>query len=264
MKAFLHLAWIRLTEQPVKMLYLVMTLATVVLAWIVLSAFASPALLSSSKTIKSELGLANGRAQNTSFPLRYIPRIQQIPGVGKMEWMTMAAFFCADGSGTTVTVTGWGGDIDDDLREQGVSEADLATWHATENGVLVGAEISRQCGLGKGLTITPNNIFGEGELPLYVVAVFPEGDTRDNSVNAHYDYINRLMQGPLGAPERDMVIRAMVTVTDPSRLDQVVRAIEQEFQSSDPWVMANPCLVVMGRCRRYCCLLWARWHCVCY
>jgi len=174
MKTQLHLTWIRLTEQPVKMLYLAFTLAAVILAWMVLSAFASPSLLSNSNAIKSELMIGNGRAQNTTFPLRYIPRLQQIPGMGNMHWLTMAAFFCADGSGTTVTVSGWGGHYDDKLREKGVGEADLATWHATENGVLVGQDISRQCGLTQGTIISPVNIFGNGELPLYVVAVLPE------------------------------------------------------------------------------------------
>jgi len=234
MKALLHLTWIRLTEQPAKMLYLAFTLAAVILAWIVLSAFASPSLVSGSNVIKSKLMVGNGRAQNTRFPLRYIPRLQQIPGIGNMHWLTMAAFFCADGSGTTVTVSGWGGHYDDELREKGVSETDLAAWHATENGVLVGQDVSRQCGLTPGLTITPDNIFGSGEIPLYVVALLPERESRDTSVNAHYDYVNRLMEGDLGSRERDTVVRAFINIPDPSRVDKVALAIEQEFQSSDP------------------------------
>jgi len=234
MKTLFHLAWLRLSEQPAKMLYLAITLAMVVLTWIVFSTFASPDLVSGSKAIRSKLVLANARAKNTPFPVRHIPRIQQIPGVGNMHWSSAAAFFCADGSGTTVTVMGWGGDIDDELREKGASDADLATWHATENGILVGSKISRQCGLTQGTIISPVNIFGNGELPLYVVAVLPEQEGRDTRVNAHYDYVNRFMEGRLGTRERDMVIRAIVNVSDPSRADQVALAIEQEFQSSDP------------------------------
>jgi len=234
MKCLLHLSVLRLTEQPTKPLYLAISLAAVVLAWMLLSTFASPALLSNSSAITSELWLANARAQNTPFPLRHIPRIQQIPGVDKMHWFTAAAFFCADGSGTTVTVTGWDGDIADRFREKGASAANLAAWQATEHGVLVGADIARQCGLTPGMTIRPHNIFGEGDIPLYVVAVLSEEEGRHEHVNAHYSYVNRLMAGHLGAPVRDTAFRAMVTVRDPSRLDQVAQAIEQEFQSSDP------------------------------
>jgi len=235
MKPLLHLTWIRLTEQPAKLLYLALMLALAVLAWTTFSAFASPSLLSGSSLVKSKLWLANGQAQHVPFPLRHIPRIQQIPGVDSVNWFTLAAFFCADGSGTTVTVTGLAGDYMDELRESGVSETDLAIWQSTENGVLVGPEISRRCGLPRGVTISPANIFGSGELPLHVVAVLPErGGSHDHEVTAHYDHINRLMDGPMGTAVRDTVMRATVNITDPSRLDQIIQTIEQEFQSSDP------------------------------
>jgi len=234
MKALAYLTWSRLAEQPAKMLYLLFTLAAVVLAWIVLSAFASPSLLSNSRVVESRVVISNARTQHTEFPLRYIPRIQQIPEVEDMYWFTATAFFCADGSKTTVTVVGWDGDIDDELRKQGASAADLVTWHDTENGVLVGSEISKQCGLAQGITISPDNIFGRGDIPLHVVAVLPEREGRNTQVHAHYRYINRLMDGNLGRGVHDMVFRAIVTATDPSRLDQLSEMIEQEFQSSDP------------------------------
>jgi len=239
MTALLHLFWLRLREQPVKLLYLATTLAAVVLAWIVLSAFASPSLLPNSKVIKSELVIANARAQNTPFPLRYIQRIRKIPGVDTIHWFTAAAFFCADGSKATVTVTGWDGDIDAMLREKGASETDLARWHGIENGVLVGANIANQCSLSQGMSVSPKNIFGNGEIPLYVVAVLTEEAGRHLHVNAHYGYVNRLMAGQLGAPMRDMIFRAMVTTTEPSQLDAVAWAIEQDFQSSDPPLEAS-------------------------
>jgi len=235
MLPLLHLAWFRLTEQPVKMLYLAGTLAAVVAGWLVLSAFSSPSLLSNSSAIKSELVIVNARAINIPFPAHYIPRIRKIPGVDNMRWSTVAAFFCADGSGTTVTATGWDGDHDDYLREKGASETDLETWHATENGVLVGPATAKQCGLTKGLTVSPDNIFGNGELPLQVVAVLPErGGANDTGVNAHYDYINRFLDGNIGASWRNAVADAVVTVKNPSRLNQVAQTIEQEFQSSAP------------------------------
>jgi len=223
-----------LIEQPEKMLYLVVTLALGVLSWLVLSVFASPALLPNSKVIKTELVLANARAKHAPFPVHYIPRIQQIPGVDNVHWHSLAAFFCADGSGATVAVIGWAGDVENELRQQGVSDTDLAMWHHTENGILAGSKISRRCGLMQGTTISPDNIFGNAEIPLYVVAVLPESGRSSNHVHAHYSYINRLMEGHLGVPMRDMVMRVIVHVKDPSKLTQIAQAIEQEFQSSDP------------------------------
>jgi len=217
------------------MLYLAITLAAVVLAWIVLSAFASPSLLFNSKVIESKIFVLNARVISAGLPVRYIPRIQQISGVDSMYWVTAAAFFCADDSGTTVTVYGWDGDYDDELRKKGLSETDIATWHTIENGVLVGSETARRCGLSPGLTVSPDNIYGRGELPLHVIAVLPErGGSDDWGVHAHYGYINRMMDGNLGAARRDAVLTATVKVKDPSRLDQLALAIEHEFQSSDP------------------------------
>jgi len=234
MTALLYLVWLRLTEQSKKMWYLATTLATVVLAWIVLSTFSSPSLLSSSKAIEARLVIDNARVR-AEFPVRYISRIQQIPGADDMYWSTGAAFFCSDGSGTTVTVYGWDGNYDGELRKKGASETDIAAWHATGNGALVGPTTAKHCGLPAGVTVSPDNIFGNGELPLHVVAVLPErGGRYDLGVHAHYDYINGMMDGNLGTPVRDMVARAIVNVANPSKLDQIAQAIEQEFLSSDP------------------------------
>jgi len=233
--ALLQLVWLRLSEQPAKLLYLAATLAAVIFAWIVLSAFASPSLLPTSSAIEARLVIGNGRAKNTVFPVRHIPRIQQISGIGNLYWSTAAAFFCADGSKTTVTVHGWDGDYDAELRTKGASDMDIATWHATENGVLVSPEAARRCGLAAGTTVSPNNIYGNGELPLYVVAILPEQKAHHNfMVHAHYSYLNRMMDGHLGTARRDAVVGAIASIKDISRLDQIAQAIEQEFQSSDP------------------------------
>jgi len=235
MRSLLHLTWLRLTEQPVKMLYLAITLAAALLAWIVLSAFASPSLLSNSKLIEAKISVLNARAISAGLPLRYIPRIQQIPGIDSIYWVTTAAFFCADDSGTTITVFGWDGDYDSELRKKGASETDIAAWHATENGILVGSETARQCGLSPGLTISPDNIFGTSEIPLHVIAVLPErGGRDDRGVHTHYGYINRMMDGNLGTARRDTVAVVTVIVKDPAKLDQLAQVIEKEFQSSDP------------------------------
>jgi len=236
MNALLHLTWVRLSEQRAKLLYLVAILSVVVLAWMVLSAFASPSLLSAAgNTIKAELELANARAQNDPFPVHYMPRIKQMPGVASIDWFTMTAFFCADGSGKTVSVTGLDGDVEHQLRERGINEADLAAWNNAGNGILVGPQIARQCNLIPGTTISPANLFGTGEIPFQVIAILPErGGFSDNAVNGHYAHVNRFMDGPLGTGFRDKVIRARVRVHDPARLSQLAHVIEQEFQSSAP------------------------------
>jgi len=95
MKALLHLSWMRLREQPTKMLYLAITLAAGVLTWLVLSAFASPRLLSEAgSAVNARLSIYNGRVKFSRYPLRYIPRIQQIPGVDGITWLNIVSYPC--------------------------------------------------------------------------------------------------------------------------------------------------------------------------
>jgi len=233
MKATLHLVWIRLSEQPAKILYLVVTLAAGILTWVVLSAFASPRLFSNTgDAIQSSLFIHNSRVQFDKFPLRYIPRIQQMQEVDSVVWFDITGYACNNATRKSITITGYGGNIDRILRDAGVSEFDLTLWHKTENGVLAGPEAANRCGLNPGITVSPK-IRNGNEIPLQVVAILPErggGGIIDESVYAHYDYLNRF----LSEKEQDKIISATAWIRDPATLDKVAVAIEREFQSSDP------------------------------
>jgi len=179
MKLIFRLVWIRLAEQSKKGLYLLTTLAVGVLAWVVVSAFASPRLLAGAgSTTGSMLQIVNAQAVAAAFPLRYIPRIRQIPGINTLVWLRGGPWFYCSGTKDIISPTGYGGDVDHSLREQGISETDLTAWHATENGVLVGADIAKRCDLTPGTTISPRNLIGEGDIPLQIIAMFPEREGR--------------------------------------------------------------------------------------
>jgi len=228
MKALLHLSWIRLSEQPAKILYLTITLAAGVLAWLVLSAFASPRLLlETGDSINARLYIHNGRVKFGRYPLRYTQRIQQIPGVDSITWLNIVGYDCDNATRRHLTVTGRGGDVDRIFRKIGVSEADIAAWHSMENSVLVSSEAANRCGLNPGNTVSPQ--VNGNEMPLHVIATFPE-KVSDETVDAHYDYINRFQRS--GA--QDTILSTTVYVRNPSILDQVANAIEREFESSDP------------------------------
>jgi len=232
MKVFFHLTWMRLSEQPAKLLYLAVTLAAGVLTWMVLSAFASPRLLSGAgDVIKASLHIGNARVKYGSFPVRYIPRIQQMPGVDSLVWFEIVGFNCTEATRNSVTVSAYGGDVDDQLRRSGANETDLAVWHTIENGVLVRAGLANRCGFIPGNTISPVMSSGR-EIPLHVVGILPGqgGGIADEVVYAHYDYINRF----LSESKQNQVISATVRVRDPGMLDQIAVMIEREFQSSDP------------------------------
>jgi len=91
-------------------------------------------------------------------------------------------------------------------------------------------EAASRCGLNPGTIVNPR-IRGK-EMPLHVIAVFPKkkGQGINESVDAHYDYVNRFQQ----EKDRDTVLSTTVYVRNPALLDQVAAAIEREFESADP------------------------------
>jgi len=130
---------------------------------------------------------------------------------------------------------GRGGDVDQSLLSQGISETDLAAWHATENGVLVGADIAKRCGLLPGTTVSPRLLSGN-DIPLQVIAMFPERDGRaDDRVYVHYDYANRFMS----EDEQGKIFFAVATVYDLTLIDQIATTIERTFHTLDPPLEVN-------------------------
>jgi len=223
----------RTTEQPEKTLYLVATVMLVVLSWIVLSAFTLPSLRTGAgKAVNAYLVIANGRTQTEFFPARYMPQIQQLPGVESAAWFTIAGFFCSGeelGQHQPITINAYAGDIDTVFRSNGVNvnPTDMSAWRATENGILVGEKIAKRCGFTAGMTVSPNNMFGGGEIPLTIIAIIPADDDGFNYPYGHYDYLNRFMP----TPYRDHVPRAVVYPSDPAQLDAL--ALRPAYAGTD-------------------------------
>lgn len=238
LRAALHIAGIRMAEQPARMVYLVATLSIAVLAWVVLSAFAAPFLASrAGVAINAELSIANARVQSNPFPLRHVLKIAQMQGVAGVSYQTLAAFQCREGRGL-VTINAYGGSgVLPWLRSQGANESDLAAWTETRNGLLIGAEIAQKCGLKAGMSLSPRDILSGADIPVRIVGVLPEnrGTIADQAAYGHYEYVNQL----LPEQQRDQVMRARVTGDDPARLAQLAQDIEREFESGDPPLQAN-------------------------
>jgi len=218
------------------MLYLAVTLAAGVLAWIVLSAFSSPRLLSQSgNTLNAHLAINNARLRSAGFPVRYTSRIQQIAGIENVDWYATTEYGCDNATNKYLLVIGQGGEFAFFFRMLGLNETDIEAWKNTENGVLVGSGAARRCGLNPpGITVSP--YVNGNEMPLHVIAILPEMNGRFNEfIYAHYDYINRFQKKKY----QDIIRSANVRVNNPAMLDEIGTAIEREFESSDPPLLAE-------------------------
>jgi len=141
-RTVLNLAWMGLAEHPVRAAGLIVTLGVAVLAWLVLAAFASPFLASrAGETINARLGVVNARSGSDVMPLRYVQRIEHIPGVREMTYATVVAFFCKDQKIVLPVLAEGGSGTASNMQRRGVGVADLARWDATRNGLLVDADL---------------------------------------------------------------------------------------------------------------------------
>jgi len=234
----LHLAWVRLSEHPVRALGLIITLGVTVLAWMVLAALASPFLaFSAGEAINTQLGITNARSGSDVIPLRYARRIEQISGVREVTYTTIAAFFCKDEKIVLPVIAEGGSGITSTMQRYGASPADIALWNETRNGLLIDADIAHQCGLTPGMTVSPKELFSGVKMPFHIVALIPNNPDSTNSKHAygHYDYINQMIPESL----RDQIRFLSVTGNDPTRLPQLAETIEREFASADPPLEAN-------------------------
>jgi|GEM_PF-948719 len=237
-RSMAHLAWIRTSEQPMRLLYLVATLAVATLAWIVLSAFSAPFLASRvGNAISAELTVANARIQTSTFPLRHALRMENMPGVAAVSYFNLASLPCGEGRGT-LSINAYGGSgVDAWLRGRGTSPQLLDSWRSTGNGLLVGAETAQRCGLVPGMSLSPTDYLSGVEIPITIIAILPDagGGMGDRIAYGHYDYFNRLLPEEL----RDQVMRARVVGDDPATLPALAQMIDEAFSSSDPPLQAN-------------------------
>ena len=238
LRASAALAWVRIFERPSSSLQLLATLSSTVLAWLVLSAIASPFLPSKvGAALHSGLSIANARVQTNPFPLRHIHQLERLPSVATVSYFSIASFPCIGATGT-LSVNSYGGTgITSWLRAEGAQPDQLDAWSQTPNGLLVGAEAAERCGLHPGLEFSPTDFLSRTEIPLKIVAVLPPGRNgmADRVAYGHYEYFNRMSTGPL----RDMALRARVTGTDPAGLNLLAEEIEAAFIAADPPLQAS-------------------------
>lgn len=216
--------------------YLVVTVALVLIGWLGLSALASP-------FVKAEIPFAGeilvkSLQPSGQLPMRYVSRIESLPGVAKLYYQNFNPLICKPPS-TSATLNGTGGpglghfldsmeaDIDDKVQ---------AAWRDDPLGILVGSALAERCGWRKGMAIEPMDIAGQ-RVQLHIVDVFTSRKSAlDQIAVAHFDYINRMphLFGP-----RDHAKAITVYAKNASESGRLAASIEAEFTHDDPPVEAT-------------------------
>lgn len=217
---------------PGRLVYLVLTLAVTVVAWLGLAALASPFVHAD---IPDAGGVAvfNTREGNT-LPLRYAARIVALQETTDVTYMNFVPVVCRAPT-VAATLNGYGGPgTHRALVEAGVDEVAMMAWNADPLGILVGSALAANCGWKAGMGIQPLDVSGR-PVEIHIVGVFHSTQPyADQIAFAHYEYINRLREGPL----RDQVNAIIVNASNPRDSSLLAARIEATFVHDDPPVRA--------------------------
>ncbi len=223
-------------DRPGRIAYLVLTIATTLIAWLALSAMASPFIaVDESAAVDSGITVRNARSSQQMLPLRYAARISAIAGVGEITYGDLSLVSCAGGA--TVTVNAFGGSgVIRFLQARGFASDAVNRWQNDRLGLLVGKQTAADCGWQEGVGITPLDLLGSQPLQLHVSGIAAEGASWDSGAVAHYDFINHGKS--LAGPEQ--VLSIDVTAKNPHDQEALAARIEAEFVHADPPLTAYP------------------------
>lgn len=228
-----QLAWPHVRVSVVRGGHLIVTLAVAVVAWLGLSALASP-FVRADIPLVGQVFVVNPQGQGT-LPVRYVERVAALPGAGDISYQNVSPVICQSPS-VTATLNGFAGaGTNRQLAESGIDPATVEAWEKDPLGILVGSTLAERCGWKAGLDVEPMGITGQ-PVRVHVVGVFTSSKPAENQIAfAHFEYLNRL-PGLYGTRDHANVITAYST--DVHRNGELAARIEAEFAHDDPPVEA--------------------------
>lgn len=214
--------------------YLVVTLAVATAAWLALAAMTSPFL--GGDTGGTGITISNGSQNSAPLPLRYARRIEAVPGVHDVTWMTFQLVNCGTAKPVIVALNAYGGPgVDAYLSTQNhIGAKLLARWQKDPEGILIAKQTLVQCGWHVGQGITPPAMtMSSQHVALHVTGTFKSKHA--SLAFAHYDYINRT--GSMGG--KDTVFFYRAHAADARRNNALAARIETAFANDFPTVSAT-------------------------
>lgn len=158
------------------------------------------------------------------LPEHYLSRMERIEGVERAIPMKVVVNNCR----ASLDVTTFRGLPEKDLPviagSWTVLEGDIGAWSARSDGAILGEALARRRGLSVGQSFTSSGV------NVNVAAIIRSTQAQDQ--NVAYVHLNFLQQATRGAG-LGVVTQFAVKVSDPSRLEAVASAIDEEFRT-DP------------------------------
>jgi putative ABC transport system permease protein len=159
----------------------------------------------------------------SNLPQDYAARIAKISGVKSVVPVKIVVSNCRAGL-DVVTFRG----IPTEAFDQGafshvrLVDGSVEGWKRRSDGVLIGERIASRRGLRVGDRVDVSGI------TIYVAGILASAEPQDqNAAYAHLDFLQRT-----GNSKPGIVTQFDVTVTEPSRLESVAKAIDEEFRSA--------------------------------
>lgn len=176
----------------------------------------------------------------SALPQRYDRQIAELPGVAAVVPVKIIVSNCR----ASLDVVTFRGVPADDLKATGLrlESGSLDAWMNHGNGALVGRELADRRGLRVGSSLTAAGI------DVVVDGVLDSDDPQwRNSAVTHLAYLQeRASRGGTGG----IVTQFDVTVSDPNRLEEVARAIDDRFRADESPTATRPQTAFVARAAR--------------
>ncbi|MBU6209838.1 MAG: FtsX-like permease family protein [Planctomycetes bacterium] len=176
----------------------------------------------------------------SSLPQRYDRQIGELPGVAAVVPVKIVVSNCR----ASLDVVTFRGVPEDDLRAMSprLSAGSIDAWVTHGNGALVGRELAARRGLRVGSSLSAAGI------EVVVDGILESDDAQwRNSALTHLSFLQeRAARGGTGG----IVTQFDVTVSDPSRLEEVARSIDDRFRSDESPTATRPQTAFVARAAR--------------
>ncbi|NCT68742.1 MAG: FtsX-like permease family protein [Rhodanobacteraceae bacterium] len=245
-----------IVEAPGRTAYLALILTLATVAWITLSVLAAPFLPTRQSNPYARVAVAvNSASAGQPLPLRYVKRIESLPGVKAVVYSIVLAVVCRDNA-PTASIQAFGGSsqaiLDLPLWPEGSLQLDALQkrWLSDPMAVLVGAQTAKDCEWHDGRSISPRNFFTGRPIDIHIAGILPaQEDPIANIISiGHYDYLNRAM----GMPEGSGSVREIVVLpNDPHEANMLAARIEEAFAHDDPPIEATTGATLQNALARY-------------